>query len=284
MAINLPQAYSKILDKGYTLKSLTAPAFKGKYEVVGGTTKSFKVYSTDAASLYDYSTSKNASGQGVGSFGYKYSAAGNKEQVITASQDKAFSQQIDKADAKFSRDGSLDTKEVMRATLEESIYPTMDKYNIDALAKAAETTAVKTLTITKANAYETFMTMTTAQTNAKVPHKGRVAFVAASAYSLLKQDDNFTPASEMTAKSRRDGNYGEIDGCMIIEVPDDYMPTKTTIVLTHEDAAAAPKYLSEYKQGEFGPEASGYYVAGRVVYEAFVFNKKKGAIQVLKTA
>ena len=33
MAINLPQAYSKILDKGYTLKSLTAPAFKGKYEV-----------------------------------------------------------------------------------------------------------------------------------------------------------------------------------------------------------------------------------------------------------
>ena len=68
MAINLPQAYSKILDKGYTLKSLTAPAFKGKYEVVGGTTKSFKVYSTDAASLYDYSTNKNASGQGVGSF------------------------------------------------------------------------------------------------------------------------------------------------------------------------------------------------------------------------
>nr|DAQ74760.1 MAG TPA: hypothetical protein [Caudoviricetes sp.] len=31
-------------------------------------------------------------------------------------------------------------------------------------------------------------------------------------------------------------------------------------------------------------EASGYYVAGRVVYEAFVFNKKKGAIQVLKNA
>ncbi len=27
---------------------------------------------------------------------------------------------------------------------------------------------------------------------------------------------------------------------MIIEVPDDYMPTKTTIVLTREDAAAAP--------------------------------------------
>lgn len=283
MAVNLPQAYSKILDEGFRLKALTAPAFKGKYKVVGGTTKTFKIYSTDPAELYDYSARKSANGQGVGSFGYKYNEAENKEQVVTASQDKAFSRQIDKADAQFSRDGSLDASEVMRATLEEVVYPTIDKYNIAALATAG-TSATKTLTITKANAYETFIGMTTAQTNAKVPHTGRVAFVAASAYALLKLDERFTPASEMTAKSRRSGNYGMIDGVTVIEVPDDYMPSKVTIVLTHEAAAAAPKYLTEYKQGEFQSEASGYYVVGRFVHEAFVFDKKKSAIQVLKNA
>lgn len=284
MAINLPQAYSKILDEGFRLKSLTGPAFKGKYKVVNGTTKTFKIFSTDPATLYDYSASKGATGQGVGSFGYKYTEAGNKEQVVTASQDKGFSQQIDKADATFSRDGSLNTREVMRATMEEVLYPAIDKYNISKLVAAASGAATKTLTITKANAYETFMELTTAQTNEKVPHTGRVAFVAASALTLLKLDERFTPASDTTAKSRRSGEYGKVDGVTIIEVPDDYMPSKVTIVLTHESAAAAPKYLSEYKQGEFGPEASGYYVAGRVVFEAFVFDKKKPAVRVLKNA
>lgn len=284
MAVNLPQAYSTILDKGFVLKSLTAPAFKGKYKVVGGTTKTFKIYSTTPAALYDYTTSKDARGQGVGSWGYKYSQAANEEQIVTATQDKAFSQAIDKADAKFSRDGSLDTSEVMRATMEETLFPTMDKYNIAALVTAAGTSGATTKALTSSNAFEEFKKLTTAQTNAKVPRKGRVAFVSATALATLVLDERFAPASDLTAKSRREGEYGRVDGVTIIEVPDDYMPTNVTIVLTHEDAAAAPKYLTEYKQGEFESEASGYYVAGRVVHEAFVFNKKKSAIRVLKSA
>lgn len=280
MAINLPQAYSKILDKGFTLKSLTAPAFKGKYEVVGGTTKTFKIFSTDSQTLKDYSSRKDAAG-GVGTFGYEYSSVQNKEQIVTAQNDKYFAGSIDKADAKFSRDGSLDAREFMRVQMEEEIYPTLDKYNIAALVTAGKVT---TKTITKADAFETFLSLTTAQTNAKVPAKGRVAFVGASTYALLKLDERFTPASEMTAKSRRDGNYGMIDGVLVIEVPDDYMPTKTTIVLTHEMAAAAPKHLADYNQGEFKESASGYYVNGRIVYDAFVFDKKKPAVQVLKNA
>ena len=49
-------------------------------------------------------------------------------------------------------------------------------------------------------------------------------------------------------------------------------------------AAAAPKFLEDYKQGEFKESGSGYYVNGRVVHDAFVFDKKKSAVFALKSA
>lgn len=122
------------------------------------------------------------------------------------------------------------------------------------------------------------------QTNAKVPKEGRVLFVTATACSALRLDPKFTVPSELTAHSRRTGNYGMIDGCLIIEVPDDYLPTKFTMILTHDEIAAAPKQLVDYKQGEFQESGSGYYVTGRVVYDAFVFNEKKTGLFALKSA
>lgn len=285
MAINLPQAYSKILDKGFTLKSVTAPGFKGKYEVVGGTTNVFKVYSATSQAMRDYTTQKNpASAGGVGTWGFAYAAPNNVEQTITATQDKYFAIPIDKADAQFSKDGSLDASEWMRVQMEEQIIPMIDKYNIAKLAAAGTVTGT-TVASTTTTAYSRFTALMVAQTNALVPATGRVLFASASWYALLKQDPMFTPASELTAESRRDGNYGRIDGVLVIEVPDGYMPdVKTDAILTHESAAAAPKYLADYNQGAFKEAASGYFVNGRVVHEAFVFGKKASAVRVLKNA
>lgn len=288
---NLPQAYSTILDRGFTLKSLTAPAFKGKYKVVGGTTKTFKIFTPLSQDMRDYTSLKNpaAGGSGVGaSWGFAYKPGQNDEQTVTATQDKYFAIAIDKADAKFSRDGSLDASEFMRAQLEEKIYPMIDKYNIAALAAvgiAGSTAQTTTQATTKANAYETFNSMVVRQTNALVPAEGRVAFVSASFYAKIKLDPAFTPASELTAKSRRSGNWGMVDGVMVIEVPDSYMPgAKYDAVLTHENIAAAPKHLADYNQGEFKEAASGYFVNGRVIHDAFVFNAKSTGIQVLLSA
>lgn len=283
--INLPQAYSTILDKGFVLKSLTAPAFKGKYKVVGGTTKTFKIYSTDAQAMRDYTSRKSPSGAGgVGTFGYEYQSVQNSEQVVTATEDRYFAGTIDKSDAKFSRDGSLDTSEFMRVQMEEEIYPMLDKFNIAALATAGAANAT-VLASTDSTAYKNFSTLMTAQTNALVPASGRVVFASASWYSKIKQDPKFTPDSELTATSRRNGNYGTIDKALVIEVPDAWMPDdKTDAILTHESAAAAPKHLADYNQGEFKESASGFFVNGRVVHDAFVFDKKVDAIQVLRSA
>ncbi len=43
---------------------------------------------------------------------------------------------VDKADAKFSRDG-FDTKESHACNLRRVCYPTMDKYNIDIIGKSS---------------------------------------------------------------------------------------------------------------------------------------------------
>ncbi len=61
---------------------------------------------------------------------------------------------------------------------------------------------------------------------------------------------------------------------MIIEVPDDYMPTKTTIVLTHEDAATAPNTdLNTSKVNLV--QASGYYVASRIYANIRIQQEKR---------
>lgn len=59
---------------------------------------------------------------------------------------------------------------------------------------------------------------------------------------------------------------------------------KTDIILTHEDAAAAPKHLADYNQGKFQESASGYFVNGRIVYDAFIFAKKASAVKKWKNA
>lgn len=279
MAINFPVAYSKLLDRAFKLKSLTEPGFKGEYQLVGGTTKTFKIYAPVTVELEDYSSRKSAKNSAT--FGYQYRDAENTEQTVTASQDKYFALNIDKGDAKFSVDGSLDARTVMKAQIEEQVVPMIDKYNLSVLAGAG-TALIKATTT--ANAYETFNELMIKQTNDLVPAKGRVAFVSATEFGKLKLDPKFTVPSELTAHSRRTGNYGMIDGCLIIQVPDSYLPSKVQMILTHEKAAAAPKILADYNQGPFKESASGYYVNGRVIHEAFIFKNKEKAVQVLKAS
>lgn len=282
MSISLPEAYSKYLDKAYTIKSLTAPAFKGKFNVVGGTTKTFKIFSINPTALKDYSARKSRASSAT--FGYEYEDAGNTVQTVTARNDKYFALHIDKGDATFAKDGSLDARAHMKAQIEEVVIPEIDKYNIGVLADAVTANNTITAATDTTNAYEKFSGLMTLQTNALVPRSGRVAFVTATEFAKLKLDPKFSVPSELTAHSRRSGNYGMIDGALIIEIPDSYMPAKTSIILSHSDAAAAPKYLTDYKQGEYTSEGSGYYVNGRVIYDAFVFDKKKTAVAVLKSA
>jgi hypothetical protein len=94
---------------------------------------------------------------------------------------------IDKTDAYFAADGSLDAREVMKEEISQEVVPTFDKHNLSVLANAA-TAVVKTTT--NADAYETFSSLMTKQTNTKVHRVGRVAFFGATEFAKIKLDQN----------------------------------------------------------------------------------------------
>ena len=62
------------------------------------------------------------------------------------------------------------------------------------------------------------------------------------------------------------------------------MPAKTAFIITNPIACCAPVKLADYKIHDNPPGINGWLVEGRVRYDAFVLENKKGAIYVHKTA
>ena len=121
-------------------------------------------------------------------------------------------------------------------------------------------------------------------TDEKAPLGNRIAYVAASYFKLLKQDESFIKASDLAQNMLVKGQVGMVDGIPIIVVPASYMPAKTAFIITNPIACCAPVKLADYKIHDNPPGINGWLVEGRVRYDAFVLENKKGAIYVHKTA
>lgn len=80
------------------------------------------------------------------------------------------------------------------------------------------------------------------------------------------------------------GSLGLVDGANIIQVPTSYLPANVAFVVTHKSATVGPVKLQSYKIHDNPPGINGKLVEGRIRYDAFVLNSKKGAIYVHKTA
>ena len=75
-----------------------------------------------------------------------------------------------------------------------------------------------------------------------------------------------------------------VDGIPIITAPTSWLPKNTAFIITNPVACVAPIKLADYKIHDNPPGINGWLVEGRVIYDAFVLNNKKGAIYVHKTA
>ena len=139
-----------------------------------------------------------------------------------------------------------------------------------------------TADVTKENAYNVFLDGQVELTNKKIPVAGRVAYVTASYYKLIKLDPAFVKQGDMAQKITLKGTVGEIDGVPLILVPDSYLPENTLFIITNKIATVAPVKLSDYKIHDNPPGINGWLVEGRVYYDAFVLNNKKAAIYVHK--
>lgn len=274
MAINYASKYSSKIDERFKLGAVTAPAINNDYDFVG--VKTVNVYSVPTAQMNDYARS------GQSRYGTPAELE-NSVQELTLSQDRSFTFTIDRGnydDTMMANSAGA----ALQRQIDEVIIPELDVYRLSAMCAAEGITASPAAAVTKANAYEVFLDGTTALTNNKVPTGGRVAFVSAAYYKLIKLDDSFIKSGDLAQNMLIKGQVGAIDNIPLILVPDSYLPANTAFVITNPIATVSPVKLSDYKIHDNPPGINGWLVEGRVYYDAFVLNNKAKAIYVHKTA
>lgn len=272
MAVNLASKYSEKIDEKFLRAAVTTPAVNNDYDFVG--VKTVNVYSVGSAKLNDYKRT------GANRYGTP-EELDTTVQEMTLSQDKAFTFTIDRGNYEDAQ-MVLEAGKALKAQIDGVVVPEMDKYRLGKIVAGAGKTA--TLKLTKSNAYEAFLDGCTELGEQNAPEVGRVAYVSPAYYKLLKLDDSFIKASDLAQEMLIKGQVGMVDGVAIVMVPTSYLPEDVQFVITNAVATVGPVKLAEYKIHEDAPGINGWLVEGRIYYDAFVLNNKKGAIYVHKTA
>jgi len=270
MAVNLAEKYASKVDERFKLKSLTEPFINHDYTWEG--VKTLHVYSIPTVALNDYDRTATSN---------RYGSPAELEDTVadyTLSQDKGFTFIIDKGNNVDSMNVRGAGKALQRE-IDEVIVPTKDAYRLRKIAAGAVANGgFASASINASNAYAKFLDGQKYLDNNKVPLAGRVAAVSATFYTYIKQDSTFIKSGDMSQKMLVNGQVGEIDGVKLIKVPDSYLPTNCSFIITHPSVTVAADKLAEYKVHDNPPGINGNLVEGRVYYDAFVLDaKKKGA-------
>ena len=161
----------------------------------------------------------------------------------------------------------------------------IDTYRLNKIQDAAIANGhVEVAAVTTSNAYKILLDGQEVLGNAKVPVKGRIAFISYDYLGKIKQDSTFMLASEVAMNERINGMVGMVDGVKLVPVPSSYLPANVAFILTHPVATVAAEKLTEYNVYTKVPGLSGTLIEGRVIYDAFVIDQKVDAIYVHATA
>lgn len=275
MAVTLAKKYGKSVEQVYTLGSLTKAAFGVSYDFIG--VKTAAIYTLTSQALADYTRT------GANRFG---SPAELQDTVneYAISKDRGFSITVDKGNY-IQQNLVKTTGKVVQIEMNEQLIPEIDIYNLTVIAAGAlAESQVATAAITASNAYDKFLDGMVAQDNARVPRKGRIAFISPSYYKFIKQDATFIKSSDIGQKMLLNGQVGDIDGCSIIMVPSTYLPANTAFLITHPSAGVAPMQLENINTHEDPPGISGALIEGRFIYDAFAIVPKRKAMYQHKIA
>lgn len=271
MAVNYAEKYSPNVDERFKLGSLTAGIVNNNYDWIG--VETVKVFSIPTVAMNDYSLT------GASRYGTP-SELGNEEQEMKIAEDRSFTFTIDRK----SYDDTMMTMEAGRALrrqIDEVVIPEVDTYRIGKLVSGADTSHVlKTTAVTKANAYEMFLSVQELLDDDKVPQGGRICLCTPGYYKLLKLDENFIKKGDMAQQIALSGLVGEVDGVPVVKAPTSYFPANTNFIITNPLVMPAPVKLTEYKIHTDAPGISGWLVEGRIRYDAFILSQKKNAIGV----
>ena len=275
MAVNYAEKYSAAVDERFKLAAQTAGAVDNAGIDWTGV-QTVNVYSIPTAAMHNYVRSGN------GRYGTP-AELDNNVQAMTISQDRSFTFTIDRMNKEETM-MVMDAGAALRRQIDEVVIPEVDKYRLAALEAGAGNTNPTPAAITAANAYTAFLDGDVALTDEKAPQSGRVAFVSPTFYKFIKLDNAFVKQGDLSQQMMINGAIGMVDNTAIIRVPQAYLPADTEFIITHAIAMASPVKLADYKIHDNPPGINGWLVEGRIVYDAFIRDMKKGAIYVYKSA
>ena len=270
MPVNLASKYSKKVDERFALESFTENIGLNKNYDWNGV-KTVTVYSIDTAPMNDYER------QGMSRYGTPEELGDTtKDYVLT--KDRSFTYTIDRGNHTEQLMVKESGKSLARQ-IKEVVVPEIDKYRIATWSAAAISNGkTKSAAITKENAYISLLDAQESLDESKVPAAGRICFVTPRFANLIKQDETFVKAGDMSQKMLIKGQIGEIDGVRIIKVPSTYFPANHDFILLYPKCSTSPKKLEDYKTHNNPPGVNGWLVEGRQIYDCFVLEAKKDAI------
>lgn len=272
MAVNLAEKYSNKVDERFKQSSITTALVNSDYDWSG--VKTIKVYSINTVTPCDY-TREGANRYGIPT------ELGDTLNEYTVSQDKAFTFTADKGND-MEQLGVKNAGKALAREIDEEIVPMVDKYRIGKMIAGAGTT--DTVTVTKANAYETLLGAVEKLGDAKVPRAGRIIVAPNSFYTKIRLDEAFIKASDIAQNMLINGQMGSIEGMPLVLAPTDYFTEGTQFMIVHPIATVGANKLDEYKVHIDPPGISGALIEGRMIYDAFVLANKAKAIYVCKSA
>lgn len=274
--INKASKYAPKVDERFKIGSVTGEILNNNYDWDG--VGDVKVYSYPTSPLNDYNTGGN---------GDRYGEATEQQddvQEMPVTQDKSFNITIDMRNFQETAKQKHANK-IVTMNIDEVLIPYIDAYRISTLVTAAISFGgVDTTAPTTSNAYELFLKGRKWFVNKKVPTTKRFCLATADFINKLQLDARFNLGSEKAQESNYNGFAGKASGVTFLEIPEEYFPSGVHFVMTHPSIMCSPRTLSSHVTHKNPPGLNGWKIEIRDLFDAFVSDKKKSALYVLKNA
>lgn len=269
MAILLHDKQGRPL-KRFVRESLVANKFNSDYSFTG--VKTVKIMTPQTVEFGDYSRS------GTSRYGTPTEMQ-DTNQELTLGQDKSYSMTIDKGN-NMDQDGQKNAAKMQKMQNDERGIPMVDKYALAVIAQKAGKVVANSTALTKATIADKISDATVTLDNAEIPADGRMLFVSAEAYKMLRLSDEFTKADALIAKSLTKGVVGEYDNMQVIKIPASRWPANVNFIVAHKDSATVPIKIDDSKLHIDPPGISGNLLEGRMYFDTFVFGTRCDGIYV----
>lgn len=269
VTINLASKYSNLIDERFFQVSLTEGRFDNTVDFTGVNT--VRVYSIETAPMTDYKRS------GMSRFGTP-EELGDTVQTMVLSQDRAFTFTIDAAndmDTMYTRNAGV----ALSRQLNERVIPEVDKYRLGVLIEDAGHKG--TGEITRENAYESFLTGVFAIKDSLAPVNESFAFVSPKFQNMIRLDQSFTRAGDLSQTMLINGEFGRVEGIPLISAPTSYLGDAAFLIV-NRTSWVSPRKIDYFRILTEVPGLHGSLAEGRMYYDAFTFENKRKAIYVHK--